>query len=258
MAVTFSGKDKLLHHARLYVGGYDLSGDALNFGSLENNEEEVSLTGWSNLTEYWTVSGRKTLGISGLQAFMNPDSGQAFDQLKNAPISRNMSILFGGGGAPSIGDPCFIMPALSLADAITIDSQRLLISVDSVKIDASNYDDLANFPLGRTLQEATQKNATFNSDSVDFEADQVSPAIGCQAFIHILEASGTTWTYKIQDSINDSAWVDVLTFTSDGVSITSERASVAIQIDRYVRFQATAAGAGTTTVVVTFAPRVRA
>lgn len=257
MAITPSGKDKLLRYARLYCDGYDLSGDALAFGSLDNAEEEVSLTGWSNTIEYYTISGRKTMGIGGLQAFMNPASGQAFDELKSSPVSKNISIVFGGGGEPAIGDPCYVFPALSLGDAIAIDNHRMVINIDNVRVDSDNFDDLANFPLGWMLQDIAQQNATFNSNSVDMGADQAGTVIGCQAFIHIFEASGTTWTFKIQDSINDSAWADVLTFTADGSTIISERASTGNQIDRYVRFQGTAAGAGTTTVVVTFAPRVR-
>lgn len=258
MAVTYSGKDKLLKWARLFVGGYDLSGDAITFSSLDNNEEEIDLTGWSDLTMAWTITGRKILGVSGLQCFMNPATGRAFDQLAGAPIFRDMLFAFGGGGEPTTGDPVFMFSAISLADAISWDNQRATINVENLRVDSTDYDALSNFPLGRLLQGNVQQSGSWNSDSIDMEADQIAPNVGAQFQLHVLEASGTTWTFKIQDSINDSAWVDVLTFSADGSVITAERNSTNNQIDRYVRFNATAGGAGNVTVVCSFSPRVRA
>ena len=259
MAVTFSGKDKLLRYARLYVDGYDLSGDALSFSSLDNNEEEVPLTAWSDPTEYFTITGRKVMGISGLMVFMNPDTGRAFDQLKNTPLQRFLSFGFGGAGAPEIGDPAYLMPGLTLSDAISVDNNRVMLSVDGVRLDSARFDAYAGYPLGYVLNEASQKSDTWNGGSIDFAAAQVTPNVGSQAILHVLEASVTTWTFKVQHSTDDSGWADLLTFTANGSAITAERQSAATLVNRFVRFQGTrVGGAGTTTVVCTFARAHRA
>ena len=62
-------------------------------------------------------------------------------------------------------------------------------------------------------------------------------AAGCVAFLHVTAFSGTDITIKLEDSANDSAWADLLTFTQ-ATGVTSERVAVAAAAstpDRYVK-----------------------
>lgn len=254
MAVTFSGKDHLLKDLRLYAGGYNLSGDALNISTLDNQEQETDMAGWSDAMHYYTITGRKNIGMSGLQVFMNPDTTGAFGRLKDSPVQALMAFLMGGAGEPVIGDPAFLLPALTLADVISFDSDRAVLSTDG-RLHAAYYDAYVANPLGYVLMDGAAQSATWNANSVDYAAAQVAltSGVGSQAILFVLNASATTWTFKVQHSTDDAAWADLHTFVANGSAITAERISSSTLVNRYVRFQGTkGAPAGTTQAVCVF------
>ena len=69
------------------------------------------------------------------------------------------------------------------------------------------------------------------------------------AIAHDLAANGWAVAVHYQDSADDAAWADLITF-STVTGVTQERATVAGTVDRYVRAQISAATALTS---VTFA-----
>jgi len=112
MAATASGKDKLINHLRLFVGGYDLSGDSRNVGGFTSTPGEVDMTAWSNEVYNFLQNGRKETMIAGYQAFLNDAAAGAFTQLKVAGALTEVLACFGGGGEPAVPDPCFLMPSV--------------------------------------------------------------------------------------------------------------------------------------------------
>jgi hypothetical protein len=61
-----------------------------------------------------------------------------------------------------------------------------------------------------------------------------STAGGVKAFLHLTAFSGTDVTIKVQESADNLAWADLITFTQ-ATGATSEVAAATGTIDRYLR-----------------------
>ena len=244
-----AGKDKLTRYMRIYVGGYDLSGDARTFATADNNMAEVLMHGWSETHKNYLADKMRMIGIRGFQALMNDASGRAFDQLKNGSGgSTRTSLLFGGGAAPVVGDPAYMMPSTQMQEVAGMDGGAAVINADFLPDAAqvnANYDN----PWGVVLSNDTSRTGTYTGSSVDNAA---SSANGGTGLLHVLASSGGTWTLKIQDSANDSAWADLITISADGSAVASEAGHVAGTVDRYTRALLTRTS-GTLTAIVVFA-----
>jgi len=253
MAVTASGKDKLLKDARIYVGGYDLSGDALSVSSLDFAYGSADVTGWSESVRNFISSSRVTTGIQGFQALMNDSTGQAWDRLKN-DVDRDTQLTFGfgGGGSPAVGDPAYHLPSIAMDDVMSMTGNRAVLAT-SFLFDSSQY--TGNFikPLGVILRGDTSLGATLtasSTNSVDFEAIQ-SGNTGWTAIIHILATSSGNFAITVKDSSDDSSFSTIGTFTTTGGSVGAELISGTDTVERYVAFDAQRT-AGSITAIVSF------
>jgi hypothetical protein len=251
MAVTTSGKDKLLKHTRFYVGGYDLSGDARTFSSLDNSYGEVDFTGWNETVINFLADGRQVVGIRGFQALMNDASGGSYDQLGSASNSLNTSMCFGGGGEPAAGDPAYLLPAVQISDTAGLEGAAGILQADFLPEAGTTDADIGN-PMGVVLRGPTSLSATLTASSANSHDYGGSTASGWHAIIHVIASSSGNFAFKIRDSADDSAWADLGSFTVDGSAVTSEYISGSGDVDRYVAFDANRTG-GTCTVIVTFA-----
>ena len=248
MAASPSGKDKILRWARMYVGAYDLSGDALTISNMRNEFASAQVTGWSQqIRNFISASFRENVSINGFRALMNDDTGRALTILKSAPNDYPVSFVFGGGGEPAIPDPVFLMPATQMNDRTQFADNIGVIEADFI-YNAAQYDANSINPLGVLLQAGTSLSATETGASHD---NAGSSANGFQANLHILASSGGSWAFVIEDSANDSAWATLGTFTADGSAIASEQLSGTGTVDQYTRVVSTRTS-GTVTAVVTF------
>lgn len=100
---------------------------------------------------------------------------------------------------------------------------------------------------GVSLHDATEETTSANGTSVD---NSTATANGGVGHLHVTAASGTTPTLdvKIQDSVDNSIFADLITFTQATVA-TSERQNVAGTVDQFVRAVWTVGG---TTPAFTF------
>lgn len=231
MAATASGKDKVLRYARLYVGAYDLSGDARTVGSLDNSTEGVDMTGWSESVKNFLPEGRRVVGIRGFQALANDATAGAFTILKDSPNEYICSFGLGGGGDPAVPDPAYLVYAQQLIDTMGWDGQAAAIGADFIP-SSSQYSASADNPMGFTLQQATSLSATTSGSSHDNGA---ATSNGAHAHLHILVSSGGTWAITIEHSSNDSSWSTLMTFSANGSAITAERQTSTGTVSRYVR-----------------------
>lgn len=243
-----AGKNKALRWARLYFDGFDLSGDTRALGTLENNFDEADMTGVSESTRNFLVSGRNA-GIRGYQAHLNDAAAGAHTALKNAgenATAHEVSMVLGGGVAPEIGDPAYLLAGVQLMDNSSFDSAAAILSADFLPGVG-----FSSVPWGVLLSPATSISSTTTGDSVDLVTAQTTA--GWLAILHILAQASGNYAFKIQDSTNDNDWNDLLSFSINGSAVASE-ASVSISgtVDRYVRFVATRTG-GDVTPVCTFA-----
>lgn len=244
MAVTPSGKDKLLRHVRVYIGEYDLSGDIRTFDRLENTFEAADMTGVSEGCKNYSIGSVRTVGVQGIQALLNDAAAGSWSVLKDSDTEREISVLMGGSGAPATGDPAYLLPAVQASSDTGIDGNVNIMTANFL-FTPSGANAVVSNPIGVVLHPATSLSSTTNGTGVDNGA---SSSGGCWALLHITATTGGTWTFKVQDSPNDSDWADVLTFTANGSTVTSEQNNASGTIDRYLRFQATRTSGSVTPV----------
>jgi len=248
MAATASGKDKLLRHSRIYVGGYDLSGDTRTFGGFDNTFTGVDCTGLDDTVRNYLSNSRRQTGVNGVVVMMNDTSGRSWDQLKDTPNTSILTVGFGGGGLPVVPDPAYLMPTHQLSDVASFDSEKAILTTDFV-YDSGQYDVSDANPLGVILQGAASISATQNGASHDNEG---STASGWHANLHVLTTASGNFALTIEHSTDDSAWATLGTFTSTAGSVESEQLTGTGTVNQYTRFVMTRT-AGTVTVVCAFA-----
>jgi hypothetical protein len=255
MAVTNSGEDKILRWTRLYVGGYDLSGDSRTFSGINNTLEAAEMTGWSESVRNYLSAGMREVGLMGYQALMNDTTTTgAFTILKNPDVSYQLSMAFGGGGTPAIGDPAFLLPAVHMSSTTCLDSNAVVFNGDFL-VDADQYNASYDNPLGVVLQPGSSLSSTLSASStntVDFESQTTG---GWVAILHILATSSGNFAFKVRDSADDSSFADLVTFTLDGSAVGSEVIFGTGTVDQYVGFDAQRTG-GSCTAVCTFARNI--
>ena len=124
-----AGKNKITRYMRIYVGGYDLSGDARTFSSLDAIYDPVDFTGWSESVRNF-LAGYKTEGVRGFQALMNDTTARSFDALKDTENEVAVTLAFGNGAAPAVGDPVYMIDGIQVSDMISLDSQAVVMTAD--------------------------------------------------------------------------------------------------------------------------------
>ena len=214
----------------LYVDGFDVSGD---IGSLPRISGSLATQDITNITQ----SANARLGLlrdGGIDygAFWNPgpaaDSAhlshrtlpytdRAVTYCRGTTLGANAASLIGkqinydGNRAP---DGSFTLAVNTLANGFGLEWGNLL-----------------------TAGKLTQ-GAAGNGSSVDLTA--VSTAFGWAAYLHVFAFTGTSVTVKIQDSADNSAWLDLSTATfTAATAIGSQRISAGsastATVRRYVR-----------------------
>ena len=107
---------------------------------------------------------------------------------------------------------------------------------------------------GIILYTGSQSSST-NSSSID---NTSSTALGATANLHVTaNTRSTASTIKVQHSVDNSAWVDLITFSSVSSStLTNESLSVSGTVNRYLRVSTTlSAGTGSITLTISIARR---
>lgn len=106
--------------------------------------------------------------------------------------------------------------------------------------------------MGYTLHGLTAETADVNSASVDNGA---SSANGLVATLHVTTyVTLTSAVVKVQHSTDNSAWSDLITFTT-ATAITSERKTVTGTVNRYLRSFLDVTGSGSVTFALAAARR---
>lgn len=233
-----AGKDKLMRGTRVYVGGYDLSGDVRTLGSLDYTAPEVDITGLSNEVENF-LAGRLSVGVRGLQSFLNDASGGASAVMQSAPNNFVATVNIGSGGAePAAGDLAYIVPGVQLSDNTEFSQSVGMFSTDLLPT-AATLDAYYKTPLGKVLFAHTSYSATTNGSTVDLGA---AGSNGGHGSLHITNSGGGSFAFIIQHSTT-GAWAGeestLLTFSSDGSAVTGEWKSVSGTVRRYLRGVAT-------------------
>lgn len=216
--------------ARLWVGGYDLSGDIGAVDSISSPRGLIDDTGIDKLANerlYGTKDGQIAF-----TAFFNVDTGQAHPVLSALPTS-DVGLVY--GHRATLGVPAAGM----LAKQIGYDPSRGSDGSLTFKTEA-----LANgygLEWGKLLTAGAKTDTTgSNGTGVDFGTG--STAFGLQAYLHVLALTGTNVVVKLQESSDNGvgdAWADVTggAFTSATSAPQTQRLQTGRTqtVERYLR-----------------------
>jgi len=243
------GKNKLMKYARVYTGGYNISGDAQAVGSLGLGFGEVDMTGWSNSSMQFLTDKYLNAGIEGFQAHMNDTaSSGSLANLQNPSAGQEVSFLFGGNAEPDYGDPAYFLAGSQMSANVTFNAGATILNA-TWRADTVDYNE---WPIGIVLSPETARSATFQGTSHN---NGGASANGWHAILHVIASSGGTWSFVVRHSTDDAAFSDLGTFTADGSAITSEHLGGTGTVNQYVRLEGNRT-AGTVTVVCVFARNI--
>jgi hypothetical protein len=170
------------------------------------------------------------------------------DVVLDAAIGTDSIITIGVGGYATVGGPALMMQALEAGYQI-----RSSVN-DAVRVTANATANGGIRTAGVILQDLAVETTTFNGASVN---NLASSAFGGVGHLHVTAFSGTSGTLKIQDSTNDSAWADLITF-SNVTAVGAQRSVVTGTVDQYLRFIISADTFTSMTVACAFARYRRA
>jgi len=245
-----AGKNKLLRYARIYVGGYNLSGDARSIGSMMAAYGAVEMTGWSDGAKNFLPDYRLEVGITGFRALVNDTaSSGAYSVLKGAAQSLPVSVLLGALAEPVANDPAYLLAAAQLKSPMGWEGQAAAIGGDFVA-DATQIDANSVMPFAEILSPEASIAATTNGAIVDNGA---ASSNGAHANLHLIASSGGTWVFTVKQSTTGAfagEETTLMTFTANGSAVTAEHKSVAGTVARYLRFVATRTSGSVTPVCV--------
>jgi hypothetical protein len=189
-------------------------------------------------------------GKLSLEGFYESDSVDeaAVDDVINAAIGveAKQVVTIAPEGAATLGNRAYLLDS----DVIRYAVQSAVDAIIQCNAEIQSSSGLGN---GVILHPLAATATTGNGASVDNGA---ASSRGGAGHLHVTAFGGTTPTLnaKIQDSDDDSTWVDLITFTEVEEALTAERVEVTGTVERYTRAARTLAGSGATyTMEVAFA-----
>jgi hypothetical protein len=214
---------------RLFVAGFDISGDIGSLGKIQGGNSPLDVTGIDK-SAMERVGGRRDGSID-FTAYFNPAANQGHDRLKLLPTTDVILTYCRG---TTLGNPAAALVAKQVNyDGKREDSGALTFDVSAV----------AN---GFGLEWGTQLTAGRRVDSAPANGTGVdlgvgSTAFGLQAYLQVFAFVGTSVTIKLQSS-SDNGGGDPYSDVAGGAfstvtGITSERiATSAVQtIEQWLR-----------------------
>ncbi|MGP3917684.1 hypothetical protein [Nonomuraea sp. 10N515B] len=213
---------------RLFVAGYNLSGDIGSLGRIGGGPTPGDVTGIDKSA--YERLGLKRDGSIEFSAFFNKSAGQVHPRLSALPTSDVILTYCRG---TTLGNPAAALVAKQANYDGTRDAEgNLTFAVQAL---ANGF----GLEWGRqgTAGIRTDTGAT-NGSSID---DGAASSFGLQAYLHVFAFTGTSVTVKIQESSDNGSvdpWADVVggAFTA-ATGITSQRIATAsnLAVERYLR-----------------------
>lgn len=122
---------------------------------------------------------------------------------------------------------------------------------DAIRLGSLNFEAYGSnvgVEEGWVLQHASITSTTTSTGVLDPENAALTTT--CSATLHVWSATATdTYVIKVQHSTDNSTYADLITFTANGTSLTSERIAVASgTVNKYRRVVATRTGAAGNTL----------
>ena len=228
------------------VAQYDLSAYLNEVTASQSIDTAETSTFASNAKTYITGQNDGTLSFSGLW-----DGGAgAVDEIFRNIVDNDLtpSITVAQDGGLVFGARCILGSAKQT-------KYEIGIPVGDVVSLSGDFQITNGMRTGVLLAAASTLSATANGTAVDNAA---ATSIGATANLHVTaNARSATTVIKIQHSVDNSTWADLITFSTIAISTTtSETIQVSGTVNRYLRAQTTiASGTGNITFTASLARR---
>lgn len=213
---------------KLWVGGYDVSGDV---GTVERCSTPVTMQEVTGLdVDYVERIPTQRSGEMAFRSFFNDATDRAFDAFSGLPTTDVLALWAIG---QSIGDPA----AMIVAKQMNYDLAKN--DDGSVEMPIEFMSNAQMLEWGEMLTAAEDTFAS--SGAAASKDDAAGTSDGLAAQLHIESIDSGTPTFVLEDSANDSTWATLISFTAvaSGSEPTAERKTVSGSVDRYLRLNPT-------------------
>jgi hypothetical protein len=210
---------------RLFVDGYDLSGDIGSIQSVRGGPAAMDVT---DITQsgYGRLGGHRDGGID-FTSWFDKAALASHPALSTLPTADRIVSYFHG---QTIGNTC----ASCVAKQIGYDGIRAADGSFPLTVAATSNGYGVEWGLQLTAGKRTDTTATSPATGLDGTA---SSALGAQAYLHVFSFTGTSVTVTLQDSADNATFAAIaspMVFTA-ATGRTSERIAVTGTVRRYVR-----------------------
>lgn len=222
---------------RLYVGGFNISGDVGSIDTLSTLRSEIDVTGLDK-SAHERVLGLADVNIS-FNAFYNDASGRAHPALSSLQSTKRQVLYCRGSTKGQAG---FFFQGKQINYDPTREAQGALL----VKVDIHGSE--GDPPEWGIL--ICNAGATFAAASTATSIDDVAASSeGAAAMMQVQKSTGTL-TVSIKDSTDNALWTSLVAFAASGAgsSRDAQRVTVAGRVNRYLRVSS--AGTATFTAAV--------
>jgi len=214
---------------RLYVEGYDLSGDA----------NALSGMGYSS-----TLYETPTLDSSAMKRIIGPvDTTVTVNGWFDNATGQIHPVFTSNSGKIPTDDQLLLIPFGSAIGSVAMGLVSKEANYDVERPDSGAISVSSNFSANGTAAEygkmlTAHKDSHASATSNDSEDNSASSSSGAVAFLQVFSVASGTPTFKIEHSANDSSWADLVSFTASP-AVTAERVTVAGTVNRYLRVTST-------------------
>lgn len=229
--------------SRVYIDGFDVSGNTREIGPLSWAYPEVDLVALQDPVK-GSLPDTAEIGIGTLNGlFDNTATYGIHSALKTVGVSRDVLIAVGIQAVPAKGDPCFMGAFNQLGYGIAPSGGELALTIPFGKTSPAEgmlYDQ----PWGLLLHEKAEETGANTGTGVDFTT--ASTTKGGYFIYHILSATGTgTVTLSVDDAATNlnASFAALDGATTAAIAHTAVPCSGIIQVDktdtvrRYLRWQ---------------------
>ena len=239
---------------RVYIDGYDLSGDARSVGPLIQTYDEADLTGFSHAVK-GALPGHAMVGIGTLNATLNDTADVGIHAvMSGSGVMRTIMIPQGMRAAPVAGDPVYMGEFEQTS--YTADPQTgvyINATFNNSSARASSF--LYDKPWG-VLLHANSAATAANTATGGIDTAGAATAFGGYLVYQVFAGDGTA-TISVDDSADDSTYNALSGATSGEIDFSTPTAGrIALgrtaTVRQYLRWQISLNTATTVTFALSF------
>jgi hypothetical protein len=243
-------------YKRIYIDGYDMSGNARSVGPLDLMYDEADLTAWPD-TVHGYMRNHANVNLGTFNAnFDNTATVGVHAVLGTAGIQRTVIVAQGIRAAPAAGDPVFAGQFQHSAYQITENGGALTASIPFAGWSVLASSLLYASPWG-VLLHASSAETDVNSANSGISNPTGGATTKGGIFVYQVLAGDGTATLSVDDSANNSAWQALSGATTGSIDCSTVKAGIVAlgigaTVRQYLRWQLALGTANSVTFVTAF------